>query len=182
MKGGVAATVDPGGRDPGKVKRHWQFSRSSEQAGGVFGLCHWKGERLLEFSFFRLNISFWLGSSQLENQSSVFISFLLSFAFLPPPKRMDEHKFSPCLLTSHTHAHHPMPTHRESPLHGSWAASPVFWQLPGVPLASTRTCQSPALWQDRGDSMCLQGKLLGSCLVFLFFPVWNRNIGSFLFQ
>ena len=40
MKGGVAATVDPGGRDPGKVKRHWQFSRSSEQAGGVFGLCH----------------------------------------------------------------------------------------------------------------------------------------------
>ena len=67
MKGGVAATVDPGGRDPGKVKRHWQFSRSSEQAGGVFGLCHWKGECLLEFSFFfRLNI--------MTNLDSVFKS------------------------------------------------------------------------------------------------------------
>ena len=80
---------------------------------------------------------------------------------------MDEHRFSPCLLTSHIHTHHLMSTQRENPLHGSWATSPVFQQLLCVPLAFTKD-----LPYDRMEETPCVSK--GSCweAVWCFFSFW----------
>lgn len=98
----------------------------------------------LEFSIFQTEYFMLTRFLQLESQRSVFTSFLLSFTFLPPPKRMDEHKFSPCLSTS-TSVHTTPRPHKEK-------TSCMIPELPlqcsnsySVPQVSLRTCQSTQL-------------------------------------
>ena len=154
----AAATVDLGGRVI------WGKSRDSGDLAGAQNEQEesWISfsEQYMHFRVFLFIVEYFLLIRFLlaRGQRSVFISFLLSFAFLPPPKRMDEHKFSPCLLTSHIHTHHPMFTQIKKTCF--FLFSRFLCSL--TTLLTATLCPSrfhwgpdsqPSLWQDRRDSM-----------------------------
>ena len=65
--------------------------------------------------------------------------------------------------------------HQEKTPSDSWAASPVFWQLLSVPLAFTEYVPVNPPCDRTEETSCVSK-------ASLFFLVWHRNIGSFLFQ
>ena len=122
----------------------------------------------LEFSIFQIDYFMLTRFLQLESQRSVFTSFLLSFTFLPPPKRMDEHKFSPCLLTSHIHPPVlPPPPTRGPPISNISPRNAAFYKgkarfRPTFPFCfcSVFQPQSGAIAKDKGGQQASSRNLL----------------------
>ena len=167
MMSRVAATVDPEGRVT------WGKSRDSGNLAGaqikqeeLWVSFNWTVHTFYNFPFFRLNISFWLSSSLLKSQCSVFTSFFLPFTFLPLPKRTGEHKFSPYLLMSHMHTHHPT------------SKKKIPCMIPSVltatlcPLGFTEDLTVNLFCDNTEESGCFSK---ASCFPFFLFLVWVGN-------